>query len=184
MPEGNATNAQVTPPPAGESQEGGKEQFESFEAFLEGQTPEVKALYEGHTTGLRNSVAAARKERDDLSKLLKEATKQAQDGSELQKQLTQIGAQLEMAERRATFAEEAIRPEIGCSNAKAAFLIAQADDLFKKDGSPDWEGIKRAAPELFKKPGSANATAGNGTGDDANKLKPSMNDAIRRAAGR
>ena len=71
---------------------------------------------------------------------------------------------LEQAEQRASFYEEAGRPEIGCSNPRAAFLVASAEGLFTKRGDPDWPAIKAAAPELFGRktpPGNA------GTGSNA-----------------
>lgn len=181
MPDANSTTETSGGDPKGESQGSA---FENFEAFLAEQPEDVKTLYENHAAGLKNSVKAARDERDALSKQVKDLLKKADKGSELEKQLLDFNSKLESAEKRAAFAEDAIRPEIGCTNVKAAFLIAQADDLFRRDGAPDWEEIRRAAPELFRKPGSANGTAGNGTGDDASKLKASMNDAIRKAAGR
>lgn len=156
--------------------------FESFEAFLEKQPDAVKELYNAHTTGLKNSVSAARKERDDLSRQVKELLKGAEKGSDLERQLTEFQAKLDSAEKRANFAEAAILPEIGCTNVKAAFLIAQADELFKRDGSPDWEAIKRAAPELFKKAGQAGGSAGAGTSNSA--PKEDMNSIIRKMAGR
>ena len=169
----------------GDPQDSGKENnqggFESFEAFLEKQPEDVKKLYDNHTTGLRNSVSAARKERDDLSKQVKELLKSAEKGSELEKQLTDFHGKLESAERRAAFAEDAIKPEIGCTNVKAAFAIAAADDLFKRDGSPDWDAIKKAAPELFQKPGTK-GKAGDGT--DKPPAKEDMNAFIRQSAGR
>ena len=63
----------------------------------------------------------------------------------------------------------------------AAFLVAQAEGLFRKDGAPDWAALQVVAPELFRKSGQANAGAGTGTPPAA---KASMNDFIRRSAGR
>lgn len=165
-----------------EGKEGGKEGFESFEAFLSAQPDEVKALIEGHTTGLKNALVSERNSNKDLAKQLKTLAEKAEKGSELEKQLSEYASKAEQAERRAGFAEAAIQPEIGCTNVKAAFLIAQADELFKRDGSPDWEAIKAAAPELFKKAGQAAGNAGTGTGSGT--PKEDMNTFIRRAAGR
>ena len=157
--------------------------FESFEAFLEKQPEDVKKLYESHTTGLRNALNSERSSNKDLSNQLKKLAEKADKGSELEKQLSEYASKYEQAERRATFAEDAIKPEIGCTNVKAAFAIAQADDLFRRDGSPDWDGIKKAAPELFQKAGSG-APGKAGAGTDKPPAKEDMNAIIRRAAGR
>lgn len=162
----------------GDPQNKNQNGFESFEAFLEKQPKEVKDLYESHTTGLKNSLTKAREERDNSTRLLRELQQKAEKGSDLEKQLSDAVEKAEAAERRALFAEGAITPEIRCVNVKAAYALAITDDLFKKDGSPDWESIKKAAPELFKKPGNSTGGAGDGTGEDGGP-KMSMNDILR-----
>jgi hypothetical protein len=154
---------------------------ESWEKYLEGQPEPIKALYAAHTTGLQNAVRATRGERDELARQLKELLPKAEKGSELEKSLSEFSNKLEAAERRAAFVEEAVKPEIGCRNPKAAFLLAQADNLFDRKGQPDWNAIKAAAPELFGKL-SANGNAGAGTQDPP--AKTGMNEFIRRSAGR
>lgn len=154
---------------------------ESFDKFLEGQSDAIKQLYQQHTAGLQNAVKATRQERDDFAKQIKELSQNAEKGSELEKSLAEITGKLEQAERRAVFAEEAVKPEIGCRNPKAAYLLAVADNLFDRRGNPDWQALKAAAPELFGKP-NPNANAGDGTQDPPNKSD--MNSWIRRAAGR
>lgn len=149
----------------------------TWDAFLEKQPADVKALYESHSTGLLNTVKAVRDERDGFKKQLKDLTKNAEAGSEAQKQLEAMMAQLEVTERRATFLEEAVKPEIECRNPGAAWVIAKAQDLFTKNGQPDWKQIKTAAPELFGKV-IANANAGNGTGTPP-AHKQDMNSFIR-----
>ncbi len=154
---------------------------ESWEKYLEAQPEPIKQLYTAHTTGLQNAVKATREERDGLAKQLKDLLPKAEKGSEFEKSLTETLTKLEVAERRATFVEEAVKPEIGCRNPKAAFLLAQAENLFTRSGQPDWNAIKAAAPELFGKPGT-NGNGGNGTQDPPRKV--GMNDFIRRASGR
>ena len=87
---------------------------------------------------------------------------------------------LQVAERKAAFNEDASRPEVGCSNPKAAYALATAEDLFDRQGRPDWNALKQAAPELFRKPGPGNSDGGAGNG---NQPHLTMNDIIRRAAG-
>ena len=159
-------------------------EFESFEQFLEKQPESVQKLYETHTSGLKSALQKERDSKKDLDDQLKAATAKAEKGSDLEKTLLELQKQSAASERRARFAEEAITPEIGCTNVKAAFALAVAEDLFKKSGDPDWEAIKKAAPELFKKPGSTTSgKAGDGTGEDG-KPKRSMNDLLRAARSR
>lgn len=144
----------------------------------------VKALYDSHTTGLRNAVQATRQERDDLSRRLSDLTKALGKDTpeEARRLLSEMQGELEVTNRRAAFYEEAGKPEIGCTNPKAAFLLAQADDLFDRRGRIDWEALKASAPELFR-PRVPQGNAGVGTGNPPPAQK-SMNDFIRRAAGR
>lgn len=159
----------------------GKENLpeETFETFLEKQDPKVKELYEKHTSGLRSALSTEREEKKTLSAQLKELLPKAEKGSELESKLTETVGKMEAAERRAAFAEEAIKPEIGCRNIKAAFALATADNLFDSRGNPDWEKLKQIAPELFGKPGSTDGGAGGN-----NTPTSSMNDLIRGLAGR
>ena len=153
----------------------------SFEVWIGEQPDEIKALYTAHTTGLQNTVKATRQERDDLAKQIRDLLPKAEKGSELERNLTELGSKLEQAERRAAFVEDAIKPEIGCRNPKAAYALALADNLFDRKGMPDWNAIKAAAPELFGAP-TVNANAGTGTQNQPTKT--GMNEFIRRAAGR
>lgn len=156
-------------------------QTQSWETFLAAQPKEIQGMYEEHVTGLKNTVSATRKERDDAIKELKKVAKTAEEGSEARKQLEAITAQLETSNRRAEFAEEAVKPEIGCTNPRLAWLAATESGLFKSNGSPDWEAIKAAAPELFGgRQKAPPGNAGSGTNNPA-PGKPSMDDWIRNS---
>lgn len=170
-----------TKPEAGKAEGGSNSEGLTFEAFLAGQPAEVKALYDQHVAGLQNTVKATRGERDALQRELRELSQKAEKGSEAEKRLGEIADRLQAAERRAAFAEQAVRPDVGCSNPKAAFALAASDDLWTKDGQPDWAAIKAAAPELFTRARLADAGAGAGTNQKS--AAASMNDVIRRAAG-
>lgn len=170
----------VTPAPA--TQQTADVTPASFEEFLETQPETVKALYTSHSEALLNTVRATRDERDGLAKQIKTLAKQQTEGSEAKRQLDEMATQLEKTERRASFLEQAMMPEIQCKNARAAFLLAEAENLFDKKGSPDWAAIRREAPELFGLP-TANANAGQGTQNPPAPQK-NMNDYIRRASGR
>lgn len=184
MPEeNNANNTNNNPqgnPPTNQQQT--ETTQETWEGWLEKQEEHVRQLFETHVKGLKSTVQATRQERDDLARQVKELASKVEKGSEAEKALMEFSTRLETAEKRATFAEEAGKAEIGCMNPKAAWLIAQADGLFDKRGNPDWSAIKAAAPELFGKP-APRSNAGSGTGNPPPAAQ-TMNDFIRRAAGK
>jgi len=156
----------------------------TWDVVVSGLPEADRALYEEHTTGLRNTVQATRQERDALQQQLGELTKALgkNDPEAAKALLTQMTAELETSRRRADFLEAAVRPEIGCSNPGAAFAIAQSQGLFDARGNPNWDAIKQAVPELFRKPIPA-GNAGAGTGSPP-AGRATMNDWIRQAAGR
>ena len=154
-----------------------------FDEWISGQDETIKTAYEQHTSGLMNTVKATRQERDTFAKQIKELAEKAEKGSDLETLLNQTKLELEVAEKRAVFSEDAIKPEIGCSNPKAAYLIAAADGLFDKRGNPDWEAIKKAAPELFLGSKGTQTHAGAGSGSQASS-SGTMNDFIRGVSGR
>jgi hypothetical protein len=158
----------------------------SFDEWLKGQDEPVRKLYETHTAGLRSALQSEREARKtetgQLAKQLREAAAKAEAGSEHQRQLQETAAKLDATERRAEFYEESVRPEIGCSNPKLAWLAAQEIGAMDQKGRTNWEALKQSFPELFKvkiTPGNAGSGAGTplpGKGD--------MNAFIRRSTGR
>lgn len=155
--------------------------IESFDAWIAQQPDPVKAAYTAHTSGLKSALDAERNERKTFAKQLRDATAAAEKGSAAEKALQEMTANVEQLQRRALFAEEATRPDVACVNVRAAYLVAQAEDLFDKSGAPDWKRIRDAAPELFAR---KMATANAGSGTQAPPKMVSMNDFIRKAAGR
>ncbi len=152
--------------------------FETWYGKLDAQQ---RGLFDEHVSGLKTALATERQNRADLSKQIKDLAAKAEKGSELEKQLTDASQRLEVAERRAAFAEEASRPDVACSNVKAAYALAVAEQLFDRHGRPDWNALKITAPELFRKPTVGSADGGAGTNQGP---KLDMNTLIRRAAGR
>ena len=179
MPTADAGAAGETP---SETRKDGAPEILTFESWLGSQDETVKGLIDAHIKGLKSALESERAQRSDLARQLRDVTAKAEKGSELEKALMEVSTQLEAAERRAAFYEEAGRPEIGCLNPKAAFALAQAEDLFDKRGRVDWEALKASAPELFR-PRVPQGNAGLGTSGPPPAHK-SMNDFIRRAAGR
>ncbi len=167
----------------GEPGQDGGETPENWEQFLEGQPEGVRTLYEAHTQGLRSALQSEREQRSDLARQLREATGQLEEGSEAREALERLNGQLESAQRRADFYEEAARPEIGCTNPRLAFLGAQEVEAFDRRGNVNWERLKEQFPELFGQSRTPPANAGSGTGSDAPR-DFDINAAIRAATGR
>lgn len=121
---------------------------ETWDTFYAGLTDERKGLVDAHAKGLKASLEAARGERNDLDKKLKQLAKAAEEGSEMQKQVQALQAQLKSANERAAFVDEA--PGRGVSNVNAAYKLAVSDGLIGDGGTADWTALKERYPELFK----------------------------------
>lgn len=170
--------------PNDQQQNAGGETPQTWEAWLGTQPEDVKSMYESHTSGLKNALDNERASRKSLESQLREFQKKADKGSELEQQLNRMVTDLETANRRSDFVEAAIKPEIGVSDLKAAWLIvnADADTYIDKRGQVNFPLLKQNHPGLFKAAPAPKANAGNGAGQGEGKLD--MNTFIRRAAGR
>ena len=91
-----------------------------FDEWIVGQEEPIKALINNRFSALENTVKATRDERDEVKKQLKDLSKAQAEGSDAKKALEETIAKLETTERKASFLEDAMRPEIQCRNAKAA----------------------------------------------------------------
>ena len=171
----------------GDSTSGGatntKEDPQDWDAWLEGQPDAVKKLYGEHTAGLQSALKSERQQRGELSGQLQEASKKLEEGSEAKKLLDEQVSKLEEAEQRAAFYEDAVTPEIGCSNPKLAYLAAKDVGAFDQRGNVNWNALKKQFPELFKKK-TAKGNAGDGAGGEAPEGGKDMNAFIRQATGR
>lgn len=153
----------------------------SYDAWLEQQPDEVKALLDNHTKGLKSALTSEREARSRLEKDLRDAAKKAEKGSETEQQLTRLADEAAEADRRATFYEDAHR--LGVTNLKLAYLVAVQDEMFDRQGRVNWQALKESYPELFggaHKPPAGNAGAGTQTPPKSG----GMNEFIRRSAGR
>jgi hypothetical protein len=154
----------------------------TWETVLEGLPEDARALYEGHTQGLRSALESEREQRKNLARQLREATEALEEGSDARTQLETLTQTAEAAEQRAAFYEEAAGQ--GVKNFRLAWLAAQEIDAFDRRGNVQWESLKEAFPELFQvKQGSAPGNAGAGT-QQAPSGGSDMNTIIRRGAGR
>jgi len=163
-----------------------KKSYETFDEFLATQDQPVQELYKSHTNGLRSALVKEREEKKALVNQIRNLQTKAEKGSEMEKQLSDMAAKLEEANRisaeairKAEFTEQALSPEVGCLNVKAAYALAKAEDLFDKNSHPDWEELKKQAPELFKQKTRVSTDAGR----DTIKTTGTMNEILRSAAG-
>ena len=128
-----------------------------------------------------SSLGAERDRNKELEKSLRDAASKAEKGSESEKRLSELANQVTESNRKSAFYEGAATA--GVNNLKLAYMAATTDDLFKRDGSVDFEAMRRTYPELF---GSKSSQSNNGGAGTNNKPldKPSMNNFIRRSSGR
>lgn len=166
-----------------QSETQGQGETPNFDTWLGSQDETVRGLLDGHTQGLKSALESERDQRKTLAKQIKDMTGKLDASSDAAKQLSEISGKLEQTERRAAFFEDAAKPEIGCSNPRAAFLVASAEGLFHKSGEPNWQAIKAEAPELFAGRKTAAGNAGTGTNSPPAAVG-GMNEFIRTAAGR
>lgn len=161
-----------------------KPSFSSFDEFVNTLDEPVKELYNSHISGLKNALDSEKENRRKLSEQVKALSPAVEKGSELEKKLAETAKLLDEAERRsveynrrATFAEQAIRPGVNCTNVKAAYALAVSENLFTEDGSPKWKDLQKLAPELFRVTNLSNG------GNAEQAVSNDINAAIRRAAG-
>lgn len=156
----------------------------SWDEIYKALPEDQRKAYDEHVQGLNNTVKATREERNGLQEQLKALLPKAEKGSELEKALNDALVKLDAADKRSNFIEEAVKPEIGCHNLKAAYALAlsEPEKYFKRSGATDWETLKKDAPELFG-PITPDGSGGEGTNNDGKPL--SMNELIRaKAQGR
>lgn len=152
-----------------------------FDTWLAEQPDEIKMLLETHTKGLRSALSNERETRSKLERDLRATAKKAEQGSEMEAQLTRLADQVAESDRKADFYEAA--HAAGVANLKLAYLVAAQDDMFDRHGRVNFETMKQSYPELFGgtvKPPRANA----GDGRETQPPAAGMNAFIRQAAGR
>lgn len=154
----------------------------TWETWLAEQTDDVKALAEGHITGLKSALDKERGDRKKFEKELRELAGKVEKGSEAEKELTRLAEAQAADERRADFYEAAHAQ--GVSNLKLAWIVAQQDELFDRKGNPDFATLKEKYPELFRAPTTPTPAGRAGAGTQNPTTPPSMNDLIRGAVGR
>lgn len=160
--------------------------FATFDAWFQSLDDGGKALAgpaKEHFERVHQTLRTVREERDEFQKQLKQATSKLKEGSEERATLEQLSTELDKANQRADFYEEA--PTHKCLNPKAAYALALSENLIDAKKGVDWKALAEQAPELFgeaKKKLPNKKTAGEGQGSERSSGL-SMNDWIRSQAG-
>lgn len=169
---GNGNNAGV---------EGSTEPTLTFETWSESLPEEQKSLIANHTKSLKGALDSERETRKGLEKQVRDLAKKAEAGSDTQMQLTKLADDLQSADTRATFYEEA--HAAGVKNLKLAYTVAVSDEMFDKHGRVNFDTMKKSYPELFASTSTPRGDAGSGTNQTGHG-KRNMNDFIRAGAGK
>lgn len=137
--------------------------------------------YETQTAGLKSALDSEREQSKNHEKALKAALAKAEKGSEMETQLNAALTEIQDSKKYIAYLEGASSQ--GIVNPAAAWTLLKADGLFRADGSPDFELLKKNHPYMFteKKPADSKGGAG-AEGDQKTGL--TMNEIIRQAAGR
>lgn len=148
-----------------------------FDDWLKEQPEETQTLIGDHVKGLKSALESERDERKKLNDQLGELKKSVEKGSEAEQKLGEMQTKLASADRKIKFFESAGKN--GVKNAKAAFVLAEADGLIKDD-SIDFESLKKSYPEMFAEQEQPKGDAGDGTTNPPGDGKASMDNWIRR----
>jgi hypothetical protein len=154
----------------------------SYETWISAQPDEVRKLLDSHTSGLKSALTSERERNKTLEKDLRDAASKVDKGSEAEKKLTALADQVTEANQKTSFYEGAV--VAGVNNLKLAWMAAKSDDLFKRDGSVDFDTMKKSYPELFGGSIAARSNNGGAGNNGQQPHKGGMNDYIRRAAGK
>jgi len=179
MPDETSTNNESA---GGTGEQGSGGTPPTWDQIVEGLPEAHRTLYDAHEQGLRSAIQSERDQRDSLSKQLRKATETLKEGTPERQEFDKLAVQLEAAQRRADFAEEAVKPEIGCTNVRLAFLAAQEFDLIDRRGRINWEQLKKDVPELFRDT-KAPPPGNGGRGSNNPPTTMGMTQIIRRGAG-
>ena len=162
--------------------EGEGEAAPSYKDWFAKQPKEVQALVTENEAGLKGALTSERETRKDLETKVRDLAKGAEKGGELEKQLTLVADELQSANSKTDFYEEA--HSVGITNLKLAWLLVDSTpDLLDKRGNVDFDAMKKSNPELFVKVApKPTGTGGEGTGS-VTPAAMDMNAKIRKAAG-
>lgn len=156
---------------------------ESFEAWLEAQPEEVRALYDAHIQRLKGALNSEREMRSRLEKQLKRIAKGEEIPDAVRQQIEELTTKLSAASRRAAFMAKATEHGAMYPDLLYAAVAEKLQDDADLSDPTLWEGLRKKYPPLFR-PASgvvSNGDAGAG-GDEPPAPKKSFDDVIRKLA--
>lgn len=141
----------------------------------------LTAHIEESTKGLKSALEAERTKNKTSEKQLNELLSKVEKGSEAEKQLQQMQADLKEREMQISFLTSA--QSAGCTDLELALAAVKANPtkFLKRDDTPDWEALKTAHPSLFSSGSKQGTTAGAGTNGAGSGTPPNsaMNNWLR-----
>ncbi len=159
-----------------------KDQTPSYEEWLTDQSDATKERIDQHVGGLKSALGSERDARKGAEDALRGQADKLEKGSDAQKELLTVADELEEANRRVDFFEDAHGE--GITNLKLAYMVAVDEGLIDKRGKVNFGALKEQFPELYgKKPAKPPGNAGDGTQTTPGS-KVDMNEFIRKAAGK
>lgn len=153
---------------------------QSFDDWLKGQDEGMRKLADEHVKGLKSALETERSQRKDFERQLREAASKLEKDSTERKNLEELAGRLQGLERQTAFFDAA--HGAGVTNLRLAWLAAQEAELVDDRGRADFGKLKERFPELFRTAAPPPGNAGAGTQQPPSRQ--TMNDLIRRAAGR
>jgi hypothetical protein len=154
----------------------------TYDSWLGSQPEDVKTLVEHNIQGLKSALQSERQQRQQLADQLRDAAKGVT--GEAKTALDKLSSDLEAAQLRADFFEDAAKPDVGCTNPRLAFIAAEQAGLINKKGQVNWPEMRAQYPELFRQASPAGRGSADGGAGGKRPTAASMNDYIRKAAGR
>lgn len=155
-----------------------------FDGWFKKQPANVQSVINSHVTGLKSALQTERQNSRDLEKQVRNLSKSAEKGSQLETDLNKLADQLSTSDKRADFFEQA--HNAGITNLRLAWTVAQQDDLFDRRGNPDFTALRKNYPELFgrAKTSGTNRVPANSGQTNESATGGDMNAFIRRSSGR
>jgi len=148
-----------------------------------GALPEdQQKLISDHEGSLKKALDSERDARKEKEESLRKVAGELEKGSEAQKKVLELADSEAAANLKADFYEDAHGKNV--SDLRLAYLAAKEADLFDRKGNCDFEKLKELHPGLFAKKFVPEGGGGEGTGSRDIPKNVSMNDMIRKKAGR
>lgn len=160
-----------------------------YDTWFDEQDEFTQAMIEIHIAGLNSALKAERRKNKALTNQLQQQSVRLQDAAQVSEQMEEIESKLDMANKKASFFENAVGNNIQGKYANLAWVAVSEQNLFEThttDGNVDYEAmfaeLRVKYPDLFNRSSLPTANAGNGIGESLTTPND-MNALIRSQAG-